>query len=140
MFKKNDLVTVINLWSNGVYDSKSKNIQFTVDELEVHSCGKKQMILRTADGEVFKRRNYLPQTEQYSRFHQVHPRMDRAEAIALADRLTREYCKEEIARYEHILDRSTDPRDGNYRAVIQKGLDHYRTYPLLPAKMYERRI
>lgn len=139
MFKKDQPVTVINLWSRGSLDSKlSQKVSFTVEELVVHSCGKKQMILRAPNGEIYKGRNYLPQSEQRTRFHQVHPRMDRAEALALADRLTLEFCAEEAVNYANRVVRGNETRqDPRWIASMQATADHYATNPVDPAFIYE---
>ncbi len=142
MFTKDQLVTVINLWSRGDIDSKlSTKVSFTVQELIVHSCGKKQMILRDEAGTIFKGRNYLPQTEQHTKFHQVLPRMDRDEALALANQLTLEYCATEAANYTNRVVRGNETRqDPRWIERMQQQADHYASNPVDPAFMYGGKV
>lgn len=137
MFTKGQEVTVINLYSRGEAGSKlSQKVSFTVEHLIVHSCGKKQMILRNAAGEIFKRRLYKPSVDQYTVYHSVNPRMSDDAALLIANDLTLKYCADQVARYDNILSRATKS-DAGYIRVITRDRDHYATNPIAPAFVYE---
>jgi hypothetical protein len=139
MFTKGQEVTVINLWSAGDVSSPNPKVSFTVEQLIVHSCGKKQMILRNAAGEVFKRRLYTPTERQYTSFHTVYPRISDEAALEIANARTVEYCARQVERHNDILARANKESEAYIRSIT-KSRDHYATTPIAPARLYEGQI
>jgi hypothetical protein len=139
MFTKGQEVTVINLYSRGSVDSTaSSKVSFTVEQLIVHSCGKKQMILRNAAGEIFKRRLYTPTERQYTSFHTVYPRISDEAALEIANARTVEYCARQVERHNDILARANKESEAYIRSIT-KDRDYYATNPVAPARIYEAR-
>jgi L-lactate utilization protein LutB len=124
MFKKNQEVTVINLWSSGSKDAKIGNgrVTVSVDHAVVHSCGKVQMVLNS-ETESYKGKFFKPQVEQYG-IERVLPRMSTEDALRLADALAEDYRQQEIARYNRILEGAAEHGEGYVRSITASR-DHY---------------
>jgi|SRR6478735_11351647 len=134
MFKKNQEVTVIALWSQGRPDSKlSQQVRFSVDHAVVHSCGKVQMIL-ASETESYKGKNFRPQIEQYGD-EQVHPRMSTEDALRLADELAVAYCAKQVAQLNVVLERTAGKYGQAYTDSMTRQRDHYAATPIAPAKL-----
>ena len=95
MFTKGQKVTYIRDW-----DRKGT---VTINQLVVHSCGKKQMILVDENGKKFSGQNFLPKNEQYWG-GVVVDRLEGDEAEKLAIEVAEKIIKKEMAHYNRCLE------------------------------------
>jgi hypothetical protein len=134
MFKKNQEVTVISIWSRGEPGAGSadyRKVQLSIDDAVVHSCGKQQMILRS-EADTYKGKFFRPQVEQYS-VERVLPRMSHEEAVAVAEQLANQFVDREIAQLVNQIERTRDQSEA-FRNSLANKLAHYQSRPINPAR------
>jgi hypothetical protein len=92
-------------------------------DLEVYSCGKKQMVLVDEAGVKYAGSNFLPTCEQYN-FHYVMPRMTEAEAETFALVLGRYIIHANLQRRRDTLAAwaAAGRESPGYRASMEAGI------------------
>ena len=110
MFTKGQKVTYIRDW-----DRKGT---VTINQLVVHSCGKKQMILVDENGKKFSGQNFLPKNEQYFS-GLVVDRVEGEEAEELAIKVAENILQKEREHFNRCL---SSGREEGYNAAIRDSI------------------